>query len=85
MTTEILEKTIAIVEQVLEANLTASGNHITADSRMDDTPEWDSLNFINIFLSINEAFGIDPDPDDAIAYTTISGIVEFVKCELKGN
>ncbi len=82
MTTEVLSKTIAIVENVLAANLKATGNKITASSTMEGMPEWDSLNFINIFLAVNEAFGIDPDPDDALHYNSISNIVAFVTKEL---
>ena len=82
MTTEVLSKTIAIVENVLAANLKATGNKITASSTMEGMPEWDSLNFINIFLDVNEAFGIDPEPDDALHYNSISNIVTFVSKEL---
>ena len=82
MTSDVLSKTIEIVENVLAANLQSTGNRITADSTMEAMREWDSLNFINIFLAINEAFGIDPDTDDALHYNSISGIVDFVTREL---
>jgi len=82
MRSEVLTKTIEIVESVLADNLQNTGNRITAESTMESMREWDSLNFINIFLAINEAFGIDPDPDDALHYNSISGIVSFVTNEL---
>jgi acyl carrier protein len=82
MSDEIVLKIIEVVESVLAESLQASGAKITADSTMEDMPEWDSLNFINIFLAVNDEFGIAPDPDDAIHYYSISGIVEFVRNSL---
>ena len=82
MSDEIIQKTIEVVTVVLAEKLAASGAEITASSSMEAMVEWDSLNFINIFLAINEAFGIDPDPDDAIHYGSISGIADFVRNSL---
>jgi acyl carrier protein len=82
MNDEIVKKTIEVVESVLAESLQASGAKITADSTMEEMPEWDSLNFINIFLAVNDEFGIDADPDDAIHYYSISGIVDFVQNSL---
>jgi acyl carrier protein len=82
MSDEIIQKTIDVVTTVLAEKLAASGAEITASSSMEAMVEWDSLNFINIFLAINEAFDIEPDPDDAIHYGSISGIADFVRNSL---
>jgi acyl carrier protein len=82
MSDEILQKVIEIVSTVLAENIRASGATITADSTMELMSEWDSLNFINIFLAVNEVFDIEADPDDAFHYGSISGIVEFVQKSL---
>jgi len=77
----ILEKTIKTINSVLAEKLAANNSSIDVDSSMDNTPEWDSLDFINIFLAINQAFEIDPDPDDAIHYRSVVEIVGFVEKE----
>lgn len=85
MSDEIVQKTIEVVETVLADKLAASGAVITESSSMEAMAEWDSLNFINIFLGVNEAFEIDADPDDAIHYSSIVGIADFVRKSLGSN
>ena len=82
MDDEVSNKVINVVERVLADKLRDRGGVITTDSSMESMAEWDSLNFINIFLAVNEAFDIDPDPDDAIHYGSIASIVDFVKKSL---
>jgi acyl carrier protein len=81
MNQEILSKTISVIELVLEKE--SCKIIITEASSMENTPDWDSLSFINIFLAINEAFGINPDTDDALSYISVISIVDFVQNELQ--
>jgi acyl carrier protein len=46
---------------------------------MQTVAAWDSLNFMKVFLAINEAFGVDPDFDDAIHYTSVRTLLAYLK------
>jgi acyl carrier protein len=81
MNQEILSKTISVIELVLEKK--SCKIIITEESSMENTSDWDSLSFINIFLAINEAFSINPDTDDALNYISVISIVDFVRNELQ--
>ena len=52
---------------------------ITADDSMQTVAAWDSLNFMKVFLAINEAFGVDPDFDDAVHYTSVRTLLAYLK------
>jgi acyl carrier protein len=52
---------------------------ITADDSMQTVAAWDSLNFMKVFLAINEAFGVNPDFDDAIHYTSVRTLLAYLK------
>jgi acyl carrier protein len=51
---------------------------ITADDSMETVTAWDSLNFMKVFLAINEAFGVNPDFDDAIHYTSVRTLLAYL-------
>ena len=69
---------VDIVESTLRAH---SGNLdlvCCAGDSMETVAEWDSLAFISVFSAINEAFGIDPDFDDAVHYVSIATIRDYL-------
>lgn len=69
---------IGIVEATLRRQ---SGNEtlvLCAGDSMETVAEWDSLSFMSVFTAVNEAFGIDPDFDDAIAYTSIPSLRDYL-------
>ena len=46
---------------------------------METIAEWDSLHFVSVFLAVNEAFGIDPDFDDAVHYISIASLCDYLE------
>lgn len=52
---------------------------ITADDSMDTVADWDSISFMSVFLAVNEAFGLNPDFDDAIHYTSVEALYAYLK------
>ena len=84
MQQDTLEKTIAVVTEILCQKSKSGAVILDVESSMDTVAEWDSLSFVNVFLAVNAAFGIDPDMDDAMEYRSIASIVDFVESELKG-
>ena len=66
-----------IIETIESTLRDLSGNvklTIRADDSMDTIAEWDSLAFMSVFAAVNDAFGIDPDFDDAIHYTSVASL-----------
>lgn len=74
-------KVISIVKDTLQEESGRSDLTVSPEDSMDTVPEWDSLSFMKVFLAINAAFGIDPDFDEAIHYTSIPALTEFLRNE----
>jgi acyl carrier protein len=64
---------------IVSKSVDALKSPITADSNMDTIAEWDSLAFVDVFLTVSEHFHIDVDQDDAIQFISIEGIVELIE------
>lgn len=66
------------IVEIIEATLRdQSGNvelTLCAEDSMETIAEWDSLAFMSVFCAVNEAFGVDPDFDDAIHYTSVGSL-----------
>lgn len=74
MADSLEERIVRIIESTLRE---VGGNPelaLRADDSMDTIAEWDSLAFMSVFCAINDAFGIDPDFDDAIHYLSIESL-----------
>ena len=70
---------IGIIETTLREHCGNEALALRVDDSMDTVGEWDSLNFMSVFRAVNEAFGIDPDFDDAIHHTSIPSLREYLK------
>ena len=68
----------ARVIEIVEATLREqSGNEeltVCAGDSMETLAEWDSLTFMSVFSAVNEAFGIEPDFDDAVHYISVASL-----------
>ena len=81
MPDDLQNRIISIVSETLRDESGKSDLTLSAADSMDTVPEWDSMSFMKVFLSINEVYGINPDFDDAIHYTSISTLTEFLRAE----
>lgn len=81
MPDDLRNRIIIVVEQTLNSASSAANNNviISENDSMETIADWDSLNFMNVFLAINEAFDLDPDFDDAINYISISSLYDYIK------
>ena len=75
--------TAAIGSIVTDALKTANNKdslsgEVTANSRMGDPKEWDSLSFVAVFIAIGAAFDVELEDDDAFHFQSISGIEAFL-------
>jgi len=69
LVTEVFSK-ILTEEQFAGFNLEAS---------MDDVDGWDSLNFLNIIMELENAFNIRIDGLDAATMTSVPNILEYLQ------
>lgn len=51
---------------------------VDADSAMGSPSSWDSLAFVEIFVTVSQHFGLDVSDDDAIHFMSVREIAEFV-------
>jgi len=82
--TDLLEQRII---EIVQTALRNANNDldvvITPDDSMETVPAWDSLSFMSIFTAINEAFALHPDFDDAIHYTSVKTLHEYIKNQVE--
>jgi acyl carrier protein len=79
MTDPLEQRVIEIIQDALRNNSEEQGLLITADDSMETVAAWDSLTFMSVFLAVNEAFGVNPDFDDAIHYTSVITLCAYLK------
>jgi len=82
MTDDLTTKVIHIVQDTLRSESGRSDLVVTAADGMETVPDWDSMNFMKVFMTVNEAFNINPDFDEAIHYTSIATLIEFLQTEV---
>ena len=80
MSEDIESRIIGIIQDTLNAD--GRDVVVTAADSMETIPAWDSLTFMKVFLAINEAFDVSPDFDDAIHYTSVRTLHEFLREQL---
>lgn len=51
---------------------------ITPETDMDDIPEWDSLNFLNVVMALETAFGVTFSPDEAAQMFQVGHILRII-------
>jgi acyl carrier protein len=73
------QQIIAIIQDTLREQGNKRQIVIAADDSMETVVAWDSLSFMSVFLTINEAFGVSPDFDDAIHYTSVGALRAYLK------
>ena len=69
------ESLYMLIENVLEL----SPNSINKDSKSDDFDEWDSLNIINLMLSLKEEFKIEITIDEAVEMLDVKNIISMLE------
>lgn len=79
MTDPLQQQIIETIQDVLRNSGAPPDMVLTADDSMETVPAWDSLTFMNVFLAINETFGVNPDFDDAIHYTSVMSLCAYLK------
>jgi acyl carrier protein len=79
MTDPLKRRIIEIIQDTLRKKGKEQNVTIRADDSMETVAAWDSLSFMTVFLAINEAFDVNPDFDDAIHYTSVEALYDYLK------
>ena len=82
MTDPLEQRIVAIIQDALRNNTEHNDVLVSADDSMETIAAWDSVTFMSVFLAINEAFGVNPDFDDAIHYTSVKTLHAYIREQL---
>jgi acyl carrier protein len=82
MSDPLERRIIEIIQDTLHKQGKEQNVLIRADDSMETVTAWDSLSFMTVFLAINEAFGVNPEFDDAIHYTSVKSLYDYLKGQL---
>lgn len=79
MADQLEQRILEVIQDVLRSKGEDQEVLITAGDSMETVAAWDSLSFMSVFVAINEAFGVNPDFDDAIHYTSVKSLHAYLK------
>lgn len=75
---DILAKLKEIIESIMKIDVSG----ITEASRLKEDLKADSLDKINMLMALEEAYDIEMDEDEALAFKTVGDVVEYLAKEL---
>ena len=76
---ELYAEVSPIATQILQIPTFDSGVN------MSSTPEWDSLNHVQMLSALEKKFGIEISPDEAFKLTSADRLVQYLDGILKGK
>ena len=71
----VLEK----LSKIIAEQLGMDQSKITKDTLLKEDLQADSLDIVEVIMSIEEEFGIQVDDDDALAFKTVGDVVEYIE------
>ncbi len=71
----VLEK----LSKIIADQLSMEQSKITNDTSLREDLQADSLDIVEIIMSIEEEFGIQVDDDDALAFKTVGDVVKYIE------
>ncbi|MDP2872395.1 MAG: acyl carrier protein [Bacillota bacterium] len=76
------QEILAAVSSAIESTLKTEGKEIHAESRLIEDLGGDSLDMLELIMSLEERFGIEVPDEDAEYIKTVRDVVEYVKKRL---
>lgn len=73
----IPENIIAIMEETL-------GTKINKNTKQSDCDKWDSLNHLNLIISLESEFDISLEPEEIGAMTSVEAVIKTVEGKING-
>lgn len=74
----ILEKLKEIIADIMKIDV----DGVTEDFRLKEDLKADSLDKINMLMALEEAYDIEMDEDEALAFKTVGDVVDYLSKEL---
>ncbi len=74
----ILEKLKEIIADIMKIDV----DGVTEESRLKEDLKADSLDKINMLMALEEAYDIEMDEDEALAFKTVGDVVDYLSKEL---
>ena len=74
----ILEKLTEIIADIMKIDV----DGVTEESRLKEDLKADSLDKINMLMALEEAYDIEMDEDEALAFKTVGDVVDYLSKEL---
>jgi len=56
---------------------------ITAETKKEDIPEWDSLNHLNLIIELEDNFKINFTKDEIVKITSVKSLLEILNKKLE--
>lgn len=75
---ETKDKVIEIIAGVCEV----APADVTGESTIGDFPAWDSIGHLTILSSVEEAFGVNFDPEEMMELEDVNDIIKAVEAKL---
>ena len=75
---DILEKLKGIIQEIMKIDVSG----ITDSTRLKEDLKADSLDKINMLMALEEAYDIEMDEDEALAFKTVGDVVDYLTREL---
>lgn len=76
------EDILAKLKEIIAAIMKIDVSGITEASRLKEDLKADSLDKINMLMALEEAYDIEMDEDEALAFKTVGDVVEYLAKEL---
>ena len=75
---DILEKLKEIIASIMKTDVSG----VSRESRLKEDLRADSLDKINMLMALEEAYDIEMDEDEALAFKTVGDVVDYLTREL---
>ena len=78
MDMDVQEKVIQVLINIFQV----SPDKISTKTTSDNVENWDSMNHINMILSLEQEFGISYDEEQAVSMLSVGEIIDVTKGKL---
>ena len=75
MDMDVQEKVIQVLVNIFQV----SPDKISTETTSDNVENWDSMNHINMILSLEQEFGISYDEEQAVSMLSVGEIIDATK------
>ena len=74
-----MSSTFESVKSVVVEQLSVDANEVKLESRFIEDLNADSLDIVEIIMSVEEEFGIQIDDEDALGFKTVGDVVGYIE------